>query len=444
MADTCPVYRPRKPHLTPFYQCVQDHFDSFERVYEERFAKRCGFWRPYLKEVIYRYLECGDLHRGFARLVCQTCGRNFFLAFSCKRRYFCPSCHQKRVVEFGEWLCQHVLKAVPYRHFVFSIPKILRRFFLHDRKLLAALSRCAWESLRTFLRAAVPEPHATPGAIVATQTFGDWPERYHPHLHVLATDGAFYGHGMFRVAPRFNLKDLENLFRHSVLSMLLRKGKITREFICMMEGWRRSGFNVYCGERIYPYQKGSLERLAAYLIRASFSQERMEYMPEEAAVVYHSKDGKEQKTYDALEWIAAMGTHVPLRGEQMVRYYGEFSNRVRGRRRKAHQIGDIPTILEPEISSAAARKNWARLIQKVYEANPLVCSHCQGPLTVVSFIEDGETIRKILEHLGLWLANTRPQPKAHSPPHLYIDNADSQLPSYEEDFSQITQWDADL
>jgi hypothetical protein len=226
--------------------------------------------------------------------------------------------------------------------------------------------------------------------------------------------------------------------------MLLRKGKITREFICMMEGWRRSGFNVYCGERIYPYQKGSLERLAAYLIRASFSQERMEYMPEEAAVVYHSKDGKEQKTYDALEWIAAMGTHVPLRGEQMVRYYGEFSNRVRGRRRKAHQIGDIPTILEPEISSAAARKNWARLIQKVYEANPLVCSHCQGPLTVVSFIEDGETIRKILEHLGLWLANTRPQPKAHSPPHLYIDNADSQLPSYEEDFSQITQWDADL
>jgi hypothetical protein len=53
------------------------------------------------------YLECGDLHRGFARLVCQTCGRNFLLAYSCKRRYFCPSCNQKRVVEFGEWLCQH-------------------------------------------------------------------------------------------------------------------------------------------------------------------------------------------------------------------------------------------------------------------------------------------------------------------------------------------------
>ena len=49
----------------------------------------------------------------------------------------------------------------------------------------------------------------------------------------------------------------------------------------------------------------------------------MDYLPEEATVIYRSKDGKDKKTYDALEWIAAMGTHVPLRGEQMVRYYGE-------------------------------------------------------------------------------------------------------------------------
>ncbi len=47
-----------------------------------------------------------------------------------KRRHFCPSCHQKRVVEFGEYLCEEVLKAVPHRHFIFSIPKMLRRYFL--------------------------------------------------------------------------------------------------------------------------------------------------------------------------------------------------------------------------------------------------------------------------------------------------------------------------
>jgi hypothetical protein len=59
------------------------------------------------------------------------------------------------------------LKALPHRHFVFSIPKILRRYFLYDRKLLSELSRCAWEALKEFFQEAVPEEGASPGAVVA-------------------------------------------------------------------------------------------------------------------------------------------------------------------------------------------------------------------------------------------------------------------------------------
>jgi len=44
------------------------------------------------------------------------CAHEYLLAFACKRRRFCPSCHQKRVVEFGVWLCEEVLRAVPHRH----------------------------------------------------------------------------------------------------------------------------------------------------------------------------------------------------------------------------------------------------------------------------------------------------------------------------------------
>lgn len=133
MPDTSAVYRPRNPHASAYYQCVEDHFEAFERGYEERFEKQYGFFRSYVRQVIYRYLDCGDLHNGFARVKCAECGHEHLLAFSCKRRHFCPSCHQKRVVQFGEWLCGHVLKAVPHRHFVVSIPKILRRYFLYDR-----------------------------------------------------------------------------------------------------------------------------------------------------------------------------------------------------------------------------------------------------------------------------------------------------------------------
>ena len=39
----------------------------------------------------------------------------------------------------------------------------------------------------------------------------------------------------------------------------------------------------------------AIENLARYIIRASFLQERMTYVPEKAQVIYRSKDGKEEK-----------------------------------------------------------------------------------------------------------------------------------------------------
>lgn len=36
-------------------------------------------------------------------------------------------------------------------------------------------------------------------------------------------------------------------------------------------------------------------------------------------MIYESKDGKKEKVFEALEWLAAMGYHVLDKGEQMVR-----------------------------------------------------------------------------------------------------------------------------
>jgi len=61
-----------------------------------------------------------------------------------------------------------------------------------------------------------------------------------------------------------------------------------------------------------------VENLARYIIRASFSQERMTYIPDESKVVYKSKDSKDEKTFDALEWIVPLPagcSHVPNKGE---------------------------------------------------------------------------------------------------------------------------------
>ena len=107
-------------------------------------------------------------------------------------------------------------------------------------------------------------------------------------------------------------------------------------------------------------------------------------------------------------------SHIPNRGEQMVRYYGYYSNVARGKRKEAGTDDAILSMLEPVESTKASRKNWARLIQKIYEVDPLICPKCKGTMRIISFIEDGHLIRAILEHLGLWLKRSRPPPKIYA------------------------------
>ena len=94
-----------------------------------------------------------------------------------------------------------------------------------------------------------------------------------------------------------------------------------------------------------------------------------------------------------------MFSPIPNRGEQMVRYYGYYSNVARGKRKEKVTDDAIPCILEPEENSKALRKNWARLIQKIYEVDPLVCPKCKETMRIISFIEDAQVIREILMHL---------------------------------------------
>ena len=119
----------------------------------------------------------------------------------------------------------------------------------------------------------MPEAGAVPGAVIAIQSFSDF-MGFNPHLHVLGTDGCFYGEGMFKpalarligfeagsfifvslndpllisritrsgpgVAHRFDTRPLEEIFRHKIFKMLLLKGKITQELVDMLMSWRHS------------------------------------------------------------------------------------------------------------------------------------------------------------------------------------------------------------
>ena len=412
------VYRPRQPKLTSFYRAIEDHFEPFEQVYPERYEREYGFWRPVVREVLLKDLDCGDRHQGFARLRCQQCGEESLLGFSCNVRYFCPRCHQRRVVDFAQWAEEEVLEPVPHRQYVCTLTKRLRVYFKYDRRLLGDLGRCGYESLKEFLQAVLPDSEATPGAVLAIQTFGEL-LNIHPHLHCVARDGGFDAEGNFDQLPSWlDMNRLAELFRHKVLRMLRSKGTITEALVDNLLSWPHAGCHVHQGERIEADDQAGRERVAAYILRAPLSQARMTSREETGAVIVLSgKKGKEKTVVNALDWLAALTAHIPDRGEQRVRYYGWYSNKSRGVRKKADQEdAQTPLVILPERSDKPHRLYWAQLIQQVYEVDPLVCPKCQGDMKIISFIEDPDVMRTILVHLGRWEIPPRAPPRHASPP----------------------------
>jgi len=73
--------------------------------------------------------------------------------------------------------------------------------------------------------------------------------------------------------------------------------------------------------------------------------------------------------------------------------------------RPSHPIPEAPvrTCLGASSSQTLlpAAPSWARLISRVFQADPLVCKRCGGPLEVVAYITDTVAIRRLLDHLGL-------------------------------------------
>lgn len=128
--------------------------------------------------------------------------------------------------------------------------------------------------------------------------------------------------------PGFTAESLEEAFQYEVLKMRKKEGKINDAIIENMLSWRHTGFHVYVGSRplsqdCCPNDQNGLEKFAT-IIRACFYQERMVYIPVEesadgvAKVLYTSKDGKTQKIFDALDWLAQLVVRVPDRYEQLI------------------------------------------------------------------------------------------------------------------------------
>ncbi|RKH68791.1 hypothetical protein D7X96_16365 [Corallococcus interemptor] len=135
-------YRRRQPEGTVLYEAVRENLATLLEAASE---VGCGLPR-YVERDFARYLECGVLAHGFARVRCESCKDELRVAFSCKGRGVCPSCNAKRAHVTAAHLVEGVLPRVPYRQWTLSFPHRVRWVLLKDVGLLS-------DVLTVFLRA---------------------------------------------------------------------------------------------------------------------------------------------------------------------------------------------------------------------------------------------------------------------------------------------------
>jgi transposase-like protein len=409
------------------------------------FFLRDAFFNLQILQVVIldAFLKCGDLQEGFARVRCPKCKHEMFVAFSCKQRCTCPSCHQKRTLLTALHVAEEVCFPVAHRQVVLTLPKRLRVHTRFDRKLLGKLSTCAWTSIKAEVQRVLGRDDVVPGMIAAIQTFGQL-LHWNPHFHVLLTCGAFTPQGEFLELPELDMARLEVAWQEAVFALYLAEGKIEPEVVENMRTWQHSGFSVDQSVYLPAGDQQGIERLVRYMTRCPFSLSRLVKVTETGQVVYKAekqscrafpdpqRDGlvcgpkRNFQILDPLDFLAEFTQHIPPKGSHLVRYYGFYSNKSRGMRKKAAaeqaEQGGKPSDGDDASAGASARcsKTWAMLIKRVYEVDPMVCPRCGSEMKVIAFIDPrapsrsdgrGEVIEKILRHCGLWRESApRPPP----------------------------------
>jgi Transposase zinc-binding domain/Putative transposase len=363
-------------------------------------VRQHGSLRPVVERTLREFMKCGLVEHGFARLWCGGCCRSVLVAFSCRGRSFCPSCEKKKQLLWAEWLREDVLLPVVHRHVVLTVPRLLRPLFRRRRELLSELARAGAEAVKDLVRVASDQGDARPGIVISVATAGDLLQ-WHPHLHLITTDGGRTPDGLWHPLPAWDGARLMTLFRERLRASLLDQHAISQELVRKLLAWRHPGFSAHVGEPIPASDQQRLEDTAAYLVRNPLSLKKLVYLDGQQAVLYRSRMnpglGRNFEAMDPLEWLARMSDHIPDSGQHRTLFYGEYSSRVRG---TPHPPDSDAGIAEPP-SGRRCSPSWARMLAKVYHVDPLVCTRCGQRMSILAFVTDQLSISRILDHLGL-------------------------------------------
>lgn len=404
------IYVPKSKNAL---QCIlEKHFADFEISYEEKYALHYGKYKlEAISDKVRRFLECGDHTKGVAKIVCgnSDCSHEYFLPFSCKSWFLCPSCHQKRLQLFSGRMNDEILLNLPHRQYVFTLPKMLRPYFKTNGGLFAEISKLISDIINRYYKELIGKEIQT-GFVVSYQTYGEF-LRFNPHWHCIVMEGGIDEDHQFHFLPIKDTSKLCELFRRNVIGYFYRQKLLDEQKARMLLSWKNSGFSVDHSVRILDDR--ARQNISQYITRHPLSLKKILYESTKGRVIYHTQYNdyfkENTRMFEACDFIAELTQHIPPRHKHYIRYYGLYSSRGKGKTRAEGKLthllpngfgkekgGLITSTADDTPGKQTQRRVWARLIQKVFEIDPLKCPHCGSQMSIKSFIFDKESLDRIV------------------------------------------------
>jgi Transposase zinc-binding domain/Putative transposase len=117
-----------------------------------------------------------------------------------------------------------------------------------------------------------------------------WAEvQWHPHGHLILTDGGFSTDGTFHPLPAGDGEAVMKLFRKRLLARLIERHAISEDLAHKPVAWTHPGFSAHVAEAIPFEDKKAIEDVACYLVKSPLSLKKLVYLDGEKAVLYRSR-----------------------------------------------------------------------------------------------------------------------------------------------------------
>jgi hypothetical protein len=399
------LYRPRRPEKTVLFGVIKKHYRTWR--------KNLKFPLPgYVQKTFEKYLDCGNPAKGFAWAYCNCCHTDFMIAFSCKCRGICPSCGALTMVKTAARLVDDLIPAIAIRQWVISFPLRIRHYLLEPGILQHVLEIVVDEIRKTVIAGSRDVPNPKIGAVSFLHNFGAT-LNVHPHFHLIFSDGIFFTEGdsfklQFQEAilTEWDIRTTQEHIQKRVLKFFERKGRFSNKEVEKMLTHDNSGFSLDASVKINAWDRDGLERLIRYCARPCFVSENLRMNG--PWIIYRlskpTHKGRRFVQLDPMEFLDRIAAFIPLPRRHRRHYHGVFAPNAPLRKKLIACVkGEYPnsiSIHQTVEKTKRASLDWAQLIKRIYEIDPLLCSKCGKKIKIIGFVTHQAEIHRILKRIG--------------------------------------------